>query len=139
MYSNLTERASIYGTGSSLTSAAINGDMVDMASNGGFENVLGIARLSASAADAQLICQVGSASDSLSDATGNVMGTKTTLYMDVKRPPRFIRFAVEAGSATINWTDIVTIPYGARKQATSQPSSTTGQTVPMVVTGTASG
>lgn len=137
---NWVERGAIYGTGSSLSSAAVNGDIIDFASNGGFNSVLGIARLSASAADAQLIFQCGSASDSLSDATGNVMGTKTTLYMDVLRPVhRFGRFAVEAGSATMSWIDVVTIPYNARKLPTTHPASTTGLAVYSPGTGTASG
>lgn len=137
---NWTERGAIYGTGTSLSSAALNGDIIDFASNGGFNSALGIARLSASAADAQLIFQAGSASDSLSDTTGNVLGTKTTLYLDVLRPVhRFGRFVLEAGSATISWVDVVTIPYNARKLPTSMPASTTGQAVYSPGTGTASG
>lgn len=135
-----SKRGSISAVGTTGTSAALSGDIIDMASNGGFESVLFIAHQSASQADAQLICQTGTASDALSDTTGNVLGTKATLYLDVYRPnKRFVRGILEAGSATIAFESLVTIPYGARSLPTTQPASTTGQSVYSPGSGTASG
>lgn len=137
---NLSERCAISMVGTTGTSAALNSDIIDMASNGGFENVMFIAHQSASQADAQLIAQVGTASDSLSDATGNVLGTKSTLYLDMKRPiHRFVRGVLEAGSATIAYETLTAIAYGARKLPTTQPASTTGLAVASPGSGTASG
>jgi hypothetical protein len=136
----LSKYTQISAVGTTGTSGALNGDIIDMASNGGFESLMGIAYLSASGADAQLICQTGSASDSLSDTTGNVMGTKTALYLDVYRPiKRFNRFVLEPGSATIAAETLVTLAYGARKLPTTQPASTTGLAVYSPGSGTASG
>jgi len=135
-----SKRAMISAVGTTGTSAALNGDIIDFASNGGYESALGIAVQSASQADAQLIFQSGTASDSLTDTTGNVLGSKTTLYLDVFKPPhRFGRFVLEPGSATIAYETLQTFAYGARKQPTTQPASTTGQSVYSPGTGTASG
>lgn len=135
-----SKRSQISAVGTTGTSAALNGDIIDFASNGGWESALGIAIQSASQADAQLIFQSGTASGSLSDTTGNVLGTKATMYLDVQRPPhRFGRFVVEAGSATIAFETLVTQVYGARSMPTTQPASTTGESVYSPGTGTASG
>jgi hypothetical protein len=137
---NWSERSSISAVGTTGTSGALSGDIIDMASNGGFNSVMFVAYQSASQADAQLIVQMGSASDSLSDATGNVLGTKTTLYYDLHRPVhRFVRGILEPGSATIAFEALVTIPYNARKLPTTQPASTTGLAVYSPGSGTASG
>jgi hypothetical protein len=140
MDQNWYERSMISAVGTTGTSAALNGDIIDLASNGGWNSLMGIAQLSASAADAQLIFQCGSASDSLSDTTGNVLGTKTTLCLDVLRPVhRFGRFVLEAGSATVAYETLATIVYNARKLPSSQPASTTGLSLSSPGTGTASG
>lgn len=131
------QRSRISVVGTTGTSAALNGDIIDMA---GFESILGIAYQSASQADAQLIFQMGTATDALSDATGLVRGTKTALYLNVDRPlKRYCRFVLEPGSATIAYESLVTIAYGARSLPTSHPVSTTGNALYSPGSGTASG
>ncbi len=115
-----SRRGSFSGVGTTATSAVLNGDIIDMAGNGGFESVLFIGNQAASQADSVLAMQQGTASGALSDATGDVAGTLTTLYLDVFKPTmRFVRGIFRAGSATIAYRTLVTIPYGARSQATT--------------------
>ena len=122
-----SRRGSFSGVGTTGTSAALNGDIIDMASNGGFESVLFVGNQAASQADSLLAVQTGTASDALSDATGDVAGVLTTLYLDVQRPPkRFVRGVFRAGSATIAYRTLVTVPYGARSLPTTHPASSTG-------------
>lgn len=128
--------------GTTGTGSALNGNIVDMASNGGFESVLFIGHQAASgsASNLGLKMQVGSASGSLSDATGDVPGTLTTLYLDVHKPAhRFVRGVMAAGSATVSYRTLTTIPYGARTLPTSHPASTTGARMYSPGSGTATG
>jgi len=135
-----SRRGSLSGVGTTGTSVVLNGDIIDMASNGGFESVRFIGHQSASQADAALVMQQGTASGSLSDATGDVPGTLTTLYLDVYRPTmRFVRGAFRPGSATCAFRSLITEAYGARSQPTSHPASTTGLRVYSPGTGTATG
>lgn len=139
-----SRRGSISAVGTTGTSVALSGDIIDMASNGGFESVLFIGHQSASAnatATGSYLCmQMGTASGSLSDATGDVRGTKTTLYYDVHKPTqRFVRGVFRAASATIAFRSLVTIPYGARSQPTSHPASSTGARFYSPGSGTATG
>src|SRR5687767_6115351 len=112
----LSERVSLSAVGTTGTSAALNGDIIDFASNGGFESALGIGFQSASLANGTatagpfLKYQMGTASDSLSDATGDVRGTKTNLYLDVYRPAaRFGRFVFMPGTATCAFRALETV------------------------------
>lgn len=138
------ERSQISGVGTTGTSASLQGDIIDMASNGGFESVMFIGQLSASAnataTGTYLKVSVGTASDSLTDSTGDVRGTKKTLYLDVYRPKhRFVRGTLMQGSATIAYETLHTIAYGARRTPTTQPASTTGIALQSPGTGTATG
>lgn len=142
----LSRRSQISAVGTTGTSAALNGDIIDMASGGGFESVAFIGYQSASATVAasttgpRLVVQVGTASGSLSDATGQVVGNKTALYYDLDRPKyRFVRGIFRSGSATCAYRSLVTIAYGARSQPTTQPASTTGGVFYSQGTGTATG
>jgi hypothetical protein len=135
----LSERSRISAEGTTGTSGTLSGEIIDFASNGGAESALGIAWRSASQADAVLCYQAGSASDALSDTTGDVSG-KSCLYLDVYRPhQRYGRFQVRAGSATIAAVSLVTHVYGARKVPTTQPASSTGARITLTVSGTATG
>ena len=136
----LSRRGSFSGVGTTGTSAALNGDIIDMASNGGFESILFIGHQSVSQADAALVMQQGTASGSLSDATGDVPGLLTTLYLDAYRPTqRFVRGVFRPGSATCAFRSLITIPYGARSLPTTHPASSTGLRVYSPGTGTATG
>ena len=137
-----SRRGQFYGNGTTGTSAALSGDIIDMASNGGFENVLLIGHQSASgsASHRGLNLEVGTASNSLSEATGDVPGNKTTLYLDARKVPyRFVRGVFEAGTATVAYRSLVTIPYGARSMPTTHPASSTGIRVYSPGSGTATG
>lgn len=142
----LSERVSLSAVGTTGTSAALNGDIIDFASNGGWESALGIGHQSASLANGTatagplLKFQMGTASDSLSDATGEVMGTKTNLYLDVYRPiKRFGRFVFQAGTATCAFRSLQTVVYGPRKAPTTHPASSTGARLSSPGSGTATG
>ena len=139
---NWSERSAIQTVGTTGTSAALVTDIIDMASNGGFESVLfiGYQAASGSASNTGLKVQVGTASGSLSDTTGDIPGTKTTLYADVYRPvARFVRASLGAGSATVAYRTLTAMPYGARSLPTTHPASTTGFAVYTPGTGTATG
>jgi hypothetical protein len=134
------ERTQISGVGTTGTSIALNGDVIDMASNGGFESIAFVGYQSASQADSALVMQMGTASGALSDATGDVPGTKTSLYLDVRRPTqRFVRGVFRPGSATVAYRSLHTIAYGPRVKPTTQPASTTGLALYSPGTGTATG
>jgi hypothetical protein len=137
-----SRRGSFSGVGTTGTSAALSGDIIDLASNGGFHNVLliGYQSASGSASHRGLNLEVGTASGSLSEATGDVPGTKTTLYLDAQNVPyRYVRGVFEAGTATVAYRSLVTIPYGARSLPTSHPASSTGVRTYSPGSGTATG
>ena len=140
MANELTRTAEIHATGATETSIALNGEIIDMAS-GGWTGVLILGHQNATQADAQLICQVGTASGSLSDTTGVVNGAAgRNLYLDINKPvARFVRGVWEAGSATIVYRSITTIPYKGRRGPSTQPAGTTGLRLYSPNTGTASG
>ena len=142
---NWEARSQISGVGTTGTSAALNGDIIDFASNGGFHSAMGIGVQSASVTIGTgpgplLLFQEGTASGSLSDATGDVLGAKTTLYLNVDHPPkRFGRFVFRNGTATGAFRTLVTQVYEARKVPTTHPASTTGTAIYTPGTGTATG
>lgn len=142
---NWSKRGSFSAVGTTGTSAALNGDIIDFASNGGFESALGLGFQSATITPGTtspgplLKWQQGTASNSLSDATGDTLG-KTNLYLDVYRPTyRFGRFVFLNGSATVAFRSLQTIVYGARVLPTTHPASSTGLAVYSPGTGTATG
>ena len=124
MANELTRTAEIHATGATETSAAINGEIIDMAS-GGWTGVLIIGHQSATQADGQLICQVGTASGSLSDTTGVITGAGgRNLYLDINKPvARFVRGVFEAGSATIAYKSCSS-PSPVTTARTSTPAAT---------------
>lgn len=86
-----------------------------------------------------LKCQTGTASDAMSDTTGDVPMTVGTLYLDHHRPTkRFVRFALTAGGTT-GYRTLLTIPYGARVKPMSYDASATGLVVYSPGSGTATG
>lgn len=133
----LSKMVHISGVGTTGTSADLNGDIIDMASNGGWESIMAVGFQSASQEDSLVKFQSGTASGSLADTTGEAAG-KTTLYLDQFRPRhRFVRAVFEAGSATIAFRSLHTFVYGARVQPTTQPASTTGGYVQTAAVGSA--
>lgn len=139
---NWSERGQFHVVGTTGTSAALTTPIIDLAADGGFESILFIGHQSASgsASNAGLKVQVGTATASLTDTTGDVLGNKTTLYLDVFRPvARYVRGSLGAGTATVAYRTLTAIPYGARKLPTTHPASTTGVAVYSPGTGTATG
>lgn len=133
----LSKLTQISGVGTTGTSIDLNGDIIDLASNGGFESILAVGYQSVSQDDSLVKFQSGTASGSLADTTGQAHG-KTTLYLDLYRPRhRFVRAVFEAGSATVAFRSLHTFAYGARVQPTTQPVSTTGTYVQTPAVGSA--
>ena len=106
----------------------IDGDILDMASEGGFESVMFLAFATATNAglDSVLGMRVGTASDAMSDATGVVRVSKTGLYLDVNQPRK--RFVQGQFRCTVSGDNraIISIQYNPRSQPSSHPASTTG-------------
>ena len=140
MDSQWSLRSRIEVTVATGTTGNLNGDIIDMASNGGFESLLVVAGASVTSTAQHLKLQVGTASDSLSDATGDIQHTVQGLYLDVYRPIlRFARGVFTASGASSPGRAIVSIAYGARSQPTTQPAGTTGIRLYSPGTGTATG
>ena len=135
-----TRQSRIEGAGTTGTSADLNSNIIDFASNGGFEKARAIGFQSVSNASTLLKFQVGTASGALSDTTGDVPGLTKTLYMEVDRPiQRFGRFVFKGATTTGAFRSLITEAYGARVQPTTQPASTTGGYFQSPGTGTATG
>lgn len=88
----------------------------------------------------KLFFQTGTASNSLSDVTGQVAISKTGLYLEMVRPKKqFVQgnFKTTASGADIQ--QVWAILSGARELPSTQPASTTGLVVYSPGSGTASG
>lgn len=136
-----SRRAEISAVNTTGTSAALNGDIIDMSK---YESVLFMGHRSATEADdascAKLVVQAGTATGSLSDTTGDVAFSKSLVYIDYQRGARqFVRGVIRPGSATVAHTELITMAYGARSLPTTQPASTTGLRLYSPGTGTATG
>ena len=126
-----------YSDGTTGTSADLNGEIIDLAD---FEGILAIAHLSATNASVHLKIQTGTASGAMSDTTGEVPGTLTTLYLDQYRPgKRYARAVLKGATTTGSFRSLVTIPYGARSLPTTNDASTTGLITYTPGSGTATG
>lgn len=124
-------------TGTTGTSADLNGQILDM---NGFEGLLAIAHLSATNASVWLKIQTGTATDAMSDTTGEVAGTVDTLYLDHYRPnKRFVRAVIKGATTTGSYRTLTQIQYGARYLPTTNDASATGLIVYTPGSGTATG
>lgn len=144
MYS-LSQDLSILGTRASTT-GDLTGPTFDLSSAGagggyGAGGMLGIVVGGATNTTSILKYQAGTASDALSDTTGDVPLTLQTLYLDVHQPiKRFGRFVLTAGGATGGGgRSLVTIPYGLRNRPPTYDASATGLRVYSPGSGTATG
>ena len=139
----LSQNITILGNGISTT-GELAGPIIDLSSaaaGGGQypEGVLFTAVLSATNSTTVLKTQTGTASDAMSDTTGDVPATLGTLYFDHHRPlKRFIRGVLTAGGAT-GFRVLNTITYGHRVTPTTYNASATGLRVFSPGSGTATG
>lgn len=136
-YQEISRNAEIYGNGTTGTSANLNGDVLDLLNA---ESVLGIGITAATNASSWLKWQEGTASGTVTDTTGYVAGTKTTLYLEVARPKlRYGRFVFKAASTTGAYRTLTTIKHSLKVLPATQPASTTGTRLYSPNTGTATG
>jgi len=133
----------VIGTGASTT-GDLTGPIVDLASagaGGGYfaEGVLLVAVAGTTNATSLLKSQTGTASDAMSDTTGDQPRSLLTTYLDHYRPTkRFFRGVLTAGGTT-GWRSLLTIPYGSREQPMTYDASATGIRVVSPGSGTATG
>ena len=133
----ISQGMQIYGYGTTGTSGAINSDVFDMT---GFEAITILGFTAATNASAWLKLQMGTASGSLSDATGDVPATKKTLYLEVNRPTQqFMKATFKGATTTGAYRTMMVLLHGARNRPVTQPASTTGLRVYSPGTGTATG
>lgn len=138
----LSQDITAISTGTTATSGTLSGRIIDLASGeGGFpEGVLAVGHLSASNSTMHLKSRVGTASDSMSDTTGDVPGTLRTLYLDHHRPTkRFLQFQITGATTTGAYKTLDVITYGHRRLPTTYDASATGLRVASPGTGTATG
>ena len=134
----ITDAAQMSAVGTTLTSAALNGDIIDMAN---FENIAVFGVQAATNGTAWVKLQTGTATDAMSDTTGDV-GDKTGLFIEQHRPnKRYARGVFKAGTTTSAYRTLYTMVYGGRAApATAQDNaSTTGLRVYTPGSGTATG
>jgi len=116
----------------------LSGDIVDMKD---FESVTFLASYPTTNAgtESYLAHQVGSATDAMGDATGEVRLSKAGLYLEVHRPvKRYVR-GVFISTASGKSKQLWTIQHGARVKPQEQPASTTGTILYSPSTGDATG
>lgn len=141
----LSQHITILGGAGVSTTAAVNGPTIDLASaaaGGGYyaEGVLVIGTIGATNSTVLLKTQTGTASDAMSDTTGDVPALENTMWLDHHRPQkRFLRGVLTAGGATGAHKAIVTIPYGLREKPPTYDGSSTGLRVFSPGSGTATG
>ena len=139
----LSQTLTIIGTGASTT-GDLTGPIIDLASaaaGGGYyaEGVLLVAVAGTTNATSLLKSQTGTASDAMSDTTGDQIRTLLTTYLDHHRPSkRYFRGVLTAGGAT-GWRSLTTIPYGLREKPPTYDASATGIRVSSPGSGTATG
>lgn len=136
----LSRDVRITGNRSTATNATgrLNGDIVDM---DGFEGVLFIADYAATnaGADSYLAVQTGTATDAMSDTTGEQRLAVNTVFVDhIRAGKRFAR-GVLISTASGETKALLTIQYGARALPTTNPAGTTGIRVYSPGSGTATG
>lgn len=135
----ISEGAEISGVGTTATSADLNGDIIDMDN---FEAIAIFGRTAATNASTWLKFQTGTATDAMSDTTGEVAATLTTLFMEQKRAnKRFVRGVYKGATTTSVYRTLVTVAYGGRTEPTTAQAnaSSTGIRVYSPVSGTATG
>ena len=129
--------ALITADGATGATTALNGAIVDM---DGFENVLFIAGATVTSTAQWLKMQMGTATDAMSDATGQVDHTQATLYLDVHRPiKRFVRGVFTASGASSPYRSLITVQYGARVKPTTNATTVALDTLYSPASGTATG
>jgi hypothetical protein len=83
--------------------------------------------------------EMGTATDAMSDATGDVLLSQTGLYLDVYRPAkRYVR-GVSISTASGKSRVLTTIQYNPRVTPTTHNASTTGLRLYSPGSGTATG
>ena len=140
-FNELSRMSNITQTGTTATSAALSGNIVDMSN---YESVMFIGTAAASNASAWVKMQMGTATDAMSDATGEAFegaGSKTNMYLDVQRPTkRYVRGVFKGASTTVLYRTMQTIQYNAKVQPTTHSdTSTTGTRLYSPGSGTATG
>lgn len=88
----------------------------------------------------KLFFQTGTASDSLSDVTGQQAISKTGLYLEMVRPlKRFVQGNFKTTASGADVQQIWAILSGGKNLPSTQPASTTGKVLYSPGSGTASG
>lgn len=119
-------------TGASAASGAI----VDTL---GYESVLFLGTVETTAATDHLSFEMGTATDAMSEATGDASGIAPNLYLEVYRPAkRYVRAVLSASAGAKN-VQVVTILKGARVQPTTHATTVNGQFLYSPGSGTATG
>lgn len=136
----LSRESAIWFDRASATNATgrMDGTIVDM---NGFESVCFLASYGTTNAgtESYLSMQMGTATDAMSDATGEIRISQTGLYLDVYRPiKRYVRgqlISTASGKSKV----MVTIQYNPRTSPTTHNASTTGLRLYSPGSGTATG
>lgn len=134
----LSESVNINAYAASGATTPLNTSVLDM---DGYEGVLFIAAATVTSTAQHLKMQMGTASGSLSDATGRVEHSVVGLYLDVFRPTkRFVQGSFTASGASSPGRAITAIRYGARNQpATMSTALVAGLALSSPGSGTATG
>lgn len=115
---------------------AASGAIVDSL---GYESVLLLGQLETTNANHQLVLRTGTATDAMSETTGEASGIGPNLYLEVHRPSkRYVQGQVFASAGAIN-CQVVTILKGARVQPTTHATTVNGKFLYSPVSGTATG
>ena len=134
-----THELTCYRQSTSNSTGTLQTTVFDMT---GFEGIVLLSGRATTDADSssKLFFQTGTASDSLSDTTGQQAISKTGIYLECVRPvKRYLQGNFKTTASGADVQQIWAIRYGPRVLPTTQPASTTGLIVYSPGSGTATG
>ena len=139
MPGNLSPNITVLSTGTTGTSGNLKGQVIDTKDIEGVI-ILGFTPTTNASTWIKIRMATDSATGNMSDATGEVLATLRTLYLDVHRPAkRFVQGVFKGATTTGSYRTLTTITYGHRNLPTTYDASATGLRVYSPGSGTATG
>ena len=136
----LMQQVRFYGYKQTVTNSTgtLQSTVFDMT---GFESIVLLSGRQTTDADtsSKLFFQTGTASDALSDVTGQQRIALTNIFLEMHRPlKRFVQGNFKTTVSGVDTQDLKVLLWGARNLAATQPASTTGLILYSPGSGTAS-